>query len=211
MAHNPTAAANWTRRELAKLNKLRTPLLIQEFLDNVAYRIEDEYFAPRDVLRDRRAHCFDGALFAAAALRRLGVEVFLMDLRAVNDDDHVLAVFRSGSCLGAVAKSNFSGLRFREAVYRTPRELALSYFNDYYNMRGERTLRAYSRLVPLRRFDALGWMFERSHLYRIADALDDAPHFRLITGRRALSSVDKLLFRAGTICTDRRGTYSASG
>jgi hypothetical protein len=105
------------------------------------------------VLRDRLAHCFEGALFAAGALRALGHPPLLLDLEAVRDDDHVLAVFRRNGAWGALAKSNYAGLRFREPVYRTLRELAMSYFEDYYSVEGERSLRSFStRPVNLARF-----------------------------------------------------------
>ena len=105
------------------------------------------------MLRERTAHCLEGAVFAAAALRVLGFPPLLLDLEAVQDTDHVVAVFRSRGHWGAIAKSNFSGLRYREPVHRSVRELVMSYFDGYINLRGDRTLRAYSRPVDLARFD----------------------------------------------------------
>ena len=114
---------------------MTTPRKIQDFLDTVAY--EPEYFnrSPLRVLRERRGHCLDGAIFAAAALRRLGHPPLVLDLipEPLMDDDHVLAVFRKNDAFGAVAKSNFTGLRYREPVFRTLRELIMSYFEDYFN------------------------------------------------------------------------------
>ena len=95
-------------------------------------------------LREQTAHCLEGAIFAAVALRALGFPPLLLDLEAVQDTDHVLAVFRIDRRWGAIAKSNFTGLRYREPVYRDLRELVMSYFDGYMNLRGERTLRAYS-------------------------------------------------------------------
>ena len=100
----------------------------------------------------------EGALLAAAALRVQGFPPLLLDLEAVRDDDHVLAVFKQHGHWGAIAKSNYSGLRFREPVYCNLRELAMSYFEHYYNLEAEKTLRAYSRPVNLGRFDRIGWM-----------------------------------------------------
>jgi hypothetical protein len=147
------APAEWNRHERAALRKLSTPRRVQDLLDRLAYRTEDEPASPRLVLSERRAHCFDGALLAAAALRFHGHPPLLLDLRAVHDDDHVLAVFRQGGGWGAVAKSNFAGLRYREPIHRSLRELALSYFEPYYNLKRRRTLREYSATpLDLRRF-----------------------------------------------------------
>ncbi len=138
-----------TTAELAVFRRLNTPEKIQRFLDrDLAYNKEPggpTCRSPRRVLRDRTAHCMEGALFGAAALRMIGHPPLLLDLEAVRDDDHVLAVFRSRGHWGAVAKSNYSGLRYREPVYRTLRELVMSYFEHYYNLKKEKTLRRYSR------------------------------------------------------------------
>jgi hypothetical protein len=109
-------------------------------------------------MRDKTAHCFEAALFAAAALRINGWPPLILDLVAVRDSDHVIAVYKIGGCWGAVALSNFSGIRFREPIYRTVRELAISYFEDYFNLEGEKTLRQYSRPVNLSRFVSMGLM-----------------------------------------------------
>src|SRR5881397_96339 len=144
-------------RELGALRRLTTPEKIQRFLDDeVGYNKKKggpTCRSPRRVLRDRVAHCLEGALFGAAALRVQGFEPLLLDLEAVRDDDHVLALFRQRGCWGAVAKSNYAGLRFREPVYRSLRELAMSYFEHYYNPVGEKTLRSYPaarQSAPLR-------------------------------------------------------------
>ena len=129
--HPRRAPAGWTRAELALLRPLRTPGRIQSFVDSLAYRTEDAPASPRRVLAERRAHCFDGALLAAAVLRFHGHPPLLLDLRAVHDDDHVLAVFQVDGNWGAIAKSNFVGLRYREPILRTLRDLALSYFEPY--------------------------------------------------------------------------------
>jgi hypothetical protein len=126
----------------------------------VPYHHARTVWSPRRVLRERTAHCLEAAIFAAVALRALGFPPLLLDLEAVQDTDHVLAVFRIRRRWGAIAKSNFSSLRYRDPVYRTLRELVMSYFDGYINLRGERTLRAYSRPVRLSRFDRIrpDWM-----------------------------------------------------
>ncbi|HEY8054792.1 MAG TPA: hypothetical protein VIE13_02640 [Terriglobales bacterium] len=193
----------FTVAERRVLEGLRTPERIQRFLDTeVGYNHEPEgetLRSPRRVLRDRTAHCMEGALLAAAALRCHGYPPLLLDLEAVRDDDHVLALFRSHDHWGAVGKSNFSGLRFREPVYRSVRELVMSYFEHYFNDDAEKTLRRYSRPVHLARFDARGWMTAEDDLWYIAEHLVGRPHYPVFAngGARRLTRVDARLFGAG--------------
>lgn len=153
-----------TKAEWRTLRQLRRrPEQVQRFLDDdIAYNIEtggETCYSPRLVLRHGRAHCMEGALLAAAALRAQERPALLLDLESVRDDDHVLALFQEQGCWGALAKSNYSGLRYREPVFRTLRELAMSYFMHYFNLKGERTLRAFStRPVRLHAsIRAAGW------------------------------------------------------
>src|SRR5579872_230995 len=188
----------------AALRKLTTPERIQRFLDDLAYNKEAggaTCRSPRRVLRDRTAHCLEGALFGAAALRAQGCQPLVLDLEAVRDDDHVLAIFRQRGCWGAIAKSNYSGLRFREPVYRNLRELAMSYFEHYYNLEGEKTLRSYSRPVNLRRFDRIAWETSEQDLWPISDYLFEIPHRRLLSAAvvRGLNRMDKRLMAAGKV------------
>ncbi|MGA2588539.1 MAG: hypothetical protein ABSH32_01365 [Bryobacteraceae bacterium] len=191
--------------ELAVLRGLKTPQKIQSFLDSgIGYNKEPQgptCRSPRLVLRDRLAHCLEGALFAAAALRVHGFPPLLLDLEAVRDDDHVLALFRQRGHWGAIAKSNYSGLRFREPVYRTLRELAMSYFEHYYNLSGQKTLRTYSRPVQLRRFDHMHWMTAADDLWAIPEYLTAIPHTPLLTAEmvRRLNRVDARLQAAGRV------------
>src|SRR5881296_4347074 len=193
----------FTRRELRTLRALRTPLGVQRALDAMPYHLADTAWSPRRVLRTRTAHCLEGAIFAAAALRVLGFPPLLLDLEAVQDTDHVITVYRLRGHWGAIAKSNFSGLRYREPVYRSVRELVMSYFEGYINLRGERTLRAYSRPVNLARFDRShrGWMTSESDLWWIAEHLAGVPHMRLLTAQmtRNLSRVDRRSLDAGLV------------
>jgi hypothetical protein len=124
-----------------------------------------------------------------------------MDLTAVNDEDHVIALFREGSTWGAIGTSKFTGLRYREPVYRTLRELAMSYFEHYFNLGGERTLRGYGRPVDLGRFDSISWQTSQEDLWPIAEHLERVPHFRLLgpAQARRLTPVDPRLLRAGTL------------
>jgi hypothetical protein len=189
--------------ETRTLKALKTPEKIQHFLDHdIAYNKEpdgDTVRSPRRVLRDRVAHCFEGALFAAAALRVQGFPPLLLDLEAVRDVDHVLAVFKQHGHWGAIAKSNYSGLRFREPVYRSLRELVMSYFEHYFNHSREKTLRNYSRPVNLSRFDRIGWMTAEEDLWAINDHLANLPHVPLLRNGpyRRFARVDARLFAAG--------------
>jgi len=195
----------FTAAERAVFRRLNAPEKIQRFLDcGLAYNKEPNGYtcgSPRRVLRERAAHCMEGALFAAAALRMLGHPPLLLDLEAVRDDDHVLAIFRLRGHWGAIAKSNYSGLRYREPVYRTLRELVLSYFEHYYNLRKEKTLRRYSRPVNLRRFDSIQWMTSEEDVWPIPEYLCGIPHRPLLEPRLAtrLSRVDDRLYAAGLL------------
>jgi len=193
----------FTPSELRSLRALRSPVGIQRALDAMPYHLGKTAWSPRRVLRERTAHCLEGAIFAAAALQVLGFPPLLLDLEAVQDTDHVLALYRINGHWGAIAKSNFSGLRFRAAVYRTLRELAMSYFDDYINLRGDRTLRAFSRPVNLARFDRAhhGWMTSPGDLWWIPEHLVGIPHTRLLTPamERSLSRVDRRALEAGLV------------
>jgi hypothetical protein len=195
------------KEELATLRRLTTTEKIQAFLDEEIRYNKELYGAtcrsPRRVLRDRVAHCIEGALFAAAALRCLGYPPVIVDLEAVRDDDHVIAIFKKRGHWGAIAKSNYAGLRFREPVYRSLRELVMSYFEHYYNLEGEKTLRTYSRPVQLARFDSISWMTTEKDLWPINDYLCSLPHRPLLTPAmlRKKRRMDARLYRAGLIGT----------
>jgi hypothetical protein len=191
-----------TDGEAARLRRLTPPWRIQERLDAMDYDVEGAGCrSPRRVLRERRVQCMDGALFAAAALRMQGYRPLLLDLEAVQDVDHVVAVFRIGKGWGAIGRSNYSGLRYREPIHRTLRELALSYFESYFNLRREKTLRRYSAPVDLSRFDRRQWMTAEEDLWDIPEYLVGVRHFPLVTPAevRALTTVDKRMFTAGLV------------
>jgi hypothetical protein len=187
----------FTRSEVRTLCSLKNPVGVQRFLDELPYNLSLTARSPRMVLRDRTASCLEGGIFAAAALRVLGFPPLIFDLEAEQDTDHVVAIFKLRGHWGAVAKSNFTGCRYREPVYRSLRELAMSYFNIYFNLRGERTLRRYSRPVNLARFDRLQWMTTEKPVWFIAEHLCEIPHIRLLTApiERNLSRVDPRTIR----------------
>ncbi|HTZ98559.1 MAG TPA: hypothetical protein VMB18_19305 [Terriglobales bacterium] len=187
----------FTPKEWRKLRSLKTPYGIQRFLDDMPYHLQDTAWSPRRVLKENTAHCFEAAVFAAAALRANGFPPLLIDLEADRDTDHVLALYRINGHWGVLAKSNFAGLRYREPVYRSLRELAMSFFNSYCNLRRERTLRTFSRPVNLGRFDGLEWMTTDKPVWFIAHYLCDIFHYKLLKPAmiKQLHRLDDRLFR----------------
>src|SRR5437899_10894528 len=173
--------SGFTSAELRKLRSLKDPHGIQRFLDDQPYHLADTAWSPQLVLRENTSHWFEGATFAAAALRANGYPPLVIDLEAEHDADHVIAVYKHDSHWGAIAKSNYTGCRYREPVYRTLRELAMSYFNVYFNLRGKRTLRRYSRPVDLSRFDHRNWMISERAVWFIAEHLCQIAHAPLLT------------------------------
>src|SRR5437764_9925396 len=201
----PRAVASLTPAELVIFRRrLDTPAKVQQFLDAIPYNVEadgDTFRSPRRVLRDRTANCIEGAVLAAAALRVGGDPPLIMDLTAVRDEDHVIAVFRRQGLWGAIGTSKFTGLRYREPVYRTLRELAMSYFEHYYNLAGERTLRGHGRPVNLARFDGPHWM-TAEHAHRpLAEHLERLPRLALLPPAvgRQLTRLDGRLKAAGLL------------
>lgn len=199
----------WTAAEQALFKRLDAPLKIQGWLNTIRYDPELGTRSPRWVIRERKANCFEGAIFAAAALRAQGHPPLLVDMRSHNDDDHVLAVFKQNGAWGCIAKSNFTVLRFREPVYRTIRELMLSFFDVYFNSIGEKTLRAYSVPFDLSRFDRMSWMTTDEDISDIGDALDTARHYAVMTRAqiRDLTLTDPALVKAGLIGADPKGLF----
>jgi hypothetical protein len=181
------------------LRSLKTPAKIQGFLDALTYQYEDHAWSPRRALRERAGHCMEGALLAAAALRINGHPPLVMDLEAVRDDDHVVALYREHGLWGGIAKSNYAGLRFRAPIYRSLRELALSYFEHYYNLRGERTLRAYSGPVNLARFDPQHWMTSEEDVWCVPEYLGEVRHYPLFPNKvaKTLPRLDRRSYEAG--------------
>jgi len=168
---------------------------IQKFLDNTKYNPLDITNSPKFVIKNNQANCFEGALFAAAVLKVLGHKPLIIDMMAESDDDHVIAVFKQNNLYGAVAKSNTTLLRFREPVYRTVRELVMSYFDFYFNVDGEKSLRSYSNPFNLSRFDKYNWVMSDEDLGFIGDYLFDVYHHIIIDRKsiRSLNNADEVL------------------
>lgn len=186
------------------------PYSIQTFLNSIPYNPNPECRSPKKILEEPRAHCFEGALFAAFALRQLGYPPLIVDMVAENDDDHVIAVFKQDDCWGAVAKSNTSALRFREPVYRSIRELIMSYFDFYFNTIGEKSLRSYSRPVNLKRFDSHDWMNTDDDLEYIGDYLATISHIPIVIPGMIprLHKADPLLLEAVFLGANKEGLFT---
>jgi hypothetical protein len=192
----------FTKKELKILRKLKTPAKIQDFIDKLPYDLEgDNCYSPRMVLRLRKADCFSGAIFAAAALRIYGFKPLIVDLRATRDEDHLLAVFRIDGLWGAIGKSKFVGLCFREPIFKSIRELVLSYFEFYYNYAHQKTLREYSEPIDLSALDKYNWMTNEQNIEFVNEYLDTHPHYRIIPRKmeKKLRTVDKISFVHGII------------
>ncbi len=192
------------RKEFKLFAKLKTPEKIQDFLDTLPINFEksgETLKSPREVLLRKNAHCMEGALFAAAALWYHGKKPFILDLRTTDDDmDHVVALFKEKGLWGAISKTNHAVLRYRDPIYKTIRELVLSYFHEYFLDTGEKTLREYSRPFDLRRYGS-EWLTASQNLWHISDALDQSPHHVIIDTRNArrLRRASEVEIRAGKL------------
>jgi len=187
--------------ELRKLRSLKTPYGIQRFMDDMPYHLATSAWSPQRVLRERTAHCLEGAIFGAAALRAIGHRPLIVDLESEHDTDHVIAVYRERGHWGSIAKSNYAGLEYREPIHRTLRELALSYFLLYFNLRRERTLRTFSRPVDLARFDERRWMTSDKDVWYIPEYLLEISHTPLLapgTAKR-LHRLERRTYEAGLV------------
>ena len=204
----------WTKAEIAVFRRLSTPEKIQNFLDTLKYNVGDITRSPRFVLKTRQAHCFDGAMFAAAALEFNGEPPTVIDLRANDqDDDHILAIFRKNGLYGSIGQSNYTSCRYRDPVYKTIRELVLSYFYHYFNLAGKKTLREYSVLFDLRKIKDIEWETTGEDLSYLGERIDNARHFSLFPAKteKILSDADDRLFQAETLGLDPAGAFKVSG
>jgi hypothetical protein len=160
--------------------RLNSPQKVQDFLDSLPVNFEphgETYMSPRLVLREQTAHCFEGALFAAAALAYHRRPALLMDLKTLSGyEDHVVALFRENGRWGAISKTNHAVLRYRDPVYESPRELAMSYFHEYFEPDGRKSLRSYSRPFDLERLAPERWVTAEENLHWLVEKLDHAHH-----------------------------------
>jgi hypothetical protein len=200
---------DWTKDEIAFLKTLCDPDKIQGFLDSIDYNPDYECRSPRWVIRKRSAHCFEGALFAAAALQFIGYKPLIVDMKAYNDDDHVIAVFMEKGHWGAVAKSNFTSLRYREPVYRSLRELVMSYFDFYFNIAGDKSLRAYSLPLDLTIYDSRNWDTTDEDLEYIGNKLEKIRHYPVIDKKmiKNLKKASDTMLKAGMLGSNEDGLF----
>jgi len=200
---------DWSKGEKKFLERFSNPWSIQEYLDSIEYNPDYECRSPRFVMERKKAHCFEGALFAAAVFDFLGFKPMIVDMKAWNDDDHVIAVFRKEGYWGAVAKSNFTTLRFREPVYRSLRELIMSYFDFYFNINGEKTLRSYSRPFDLTAFNSRKWATTEEDLEYIGDKIESLHHYPVVTDKmiRSLNKASNSIITAGLLGSYEKGLY----
>jgi len=199
----------WTKEEIRFLKTLYNPDRIQLYLDSIDYNPNYECRSPRWVIKKGSAHCFEGALFAAAALHIIGYKPLIVDMLAVNDDDHVIAVFKVDDCWGAVAKSNFTSLRFREPVYRSVRELVMSYFDFFFNIDGYKSLRSYTLPFDLTTFESRNWATTDEDLEYIGDKIESLHHYPVVTEKMIsnLSKASESMLKAGLLGSRPDGLY----
>ncbi len=200
--------------EIKVLNKLNTPQKIQDYLNKLPINFEEDggtARSPRQVLKLRKAHCIEGALLAAVALWYHGQKPLLLDLVTTkNDDDHVVALFKQNGCWGAISKTNHAVLRYREPVYKTVRELAMSYFHEYFKDTGQKTLRKFSRPYDLSKIKNKDWLISGEDLWEINNALDDYFHYDILTPKQLknLRPAEKIEVEAGKLVEWRRGSFN---
>jgi hypothetical protein len=201
------AASGLTKQEYAALKKLSTPIKIQDFLDSIPFNFEkkgDTHMSPQRVLHAHKAHCIEGALLAATALWVQGEAPVIMNVSARlgrGDVDHVITLYKRGEYYGAISKTNHSVLRFRDPIYRTPRELVLSYFHEWFiNATREKTLECYSKPLDMRRFGT-DWITATEELWDVAEALSVAPHYYLVPKGhwRFVRKADDMELKAGKL------------
>lgn len=196
-----------TKHEYKILARLNTPIKIQDFLDTLPMnweKVGDTHMSPRRVLAARKAHCIEGALLAAAALWIAGEKPLIMNLSSRlsrGDDDHVVALYKRGNRWGAISKTNHATIRFRDPVYRTLRELALSYFHEWFiNSTGEKVFECYSKPLDMRQFDT-GWITDEKDLWNVADALSERKHYFIVPkgNWRYVRRADNMELKAGKL------------
>jgi len=193
-----------SKSELAVFKKLNTPIKIQNYLDSMPInwgKHGHTYMSPRRVLQEQKMHCLEGALFAALALWIQGEKPLLLDLKADGDDDHVVALYKRNGYWGAISKTNHATLRFRDPIYKTIRELSVSYFHEYFlNTTGKKVMRSYSDPFSLKRLGTT-WITDEEDLSDLVDALDSSPHHKIFPQKNAkfIRKADQMEKKAGSL------------
>lgn len=204
---------NLNKTELKILKKLNTPKKIQDFLNKIPINFEENEetcISPRMVFKKRKAHCIEGALFAALCLRLINYKPLIVDLKTIKDDfEHVIAVFKKNGMWGAISKTNHAVLRYREPIYKNIRELVMSYFHEYTDKKGRKTLRSFSLPLNLAKFDKKKWVTDENNLWYIHDYLNKVKHYKILTRKQIadLRKADKIEIKAGKL-VEWRGNYN---
>lgn len=189
--------SGFSKEDWNLLKKLDTPEKIQDFLNSLPFNFEEDgetHASVSEVLRSGKAHCFEGALLAAAALWIQGRRPLLLDLKTIRPDfDHVVALFEEDDHWGAISKTNHSVLRYRDPIYRSVRELAMSFFHEYFLANGKKSLRRYSEPYDLSK-EKMNWLTGTKNLAPLAHKLDRFKHHNFITPKqiRGLRRAEKI-------------------
>lgn len=197
------------KKDWNTLKKLSTPKKIQDFVNSLSFNFEEKGETCMSVartLKAKKAHCFEGALLAAAALWVQGQKPLLLDLVAKEpDDDHVVALFKRGNKWGAISKTNHAVLRYRDPIYASVRELTMSYFNEYFLKDGRKTMRSFSKPFNLSSYGTI-WFTNQEELFEIARDLDDSPHTQILGGVNAkiLRKADPIEIETGEVVEWKR-------
>ena len=201
--------APWNKRETRVLQSLNTPESVQAFLDRMPYNTELTCRSPRRVIRDKKANCMEGAIFAAACLELHEYNPSMVYFFAVRDDGHAITLYKRNGKYGSVAKSNFTGLRYRSSIYRSVREVVISYFEHHFNLKKELTMREYTQPLYLRESLFPDWKTREEDLFDISDHFDRLRTYSIITpsDTKFLRLVDNQLYKAGLLGADRKGLY----
>ena len=198
---------DYNKKEIKLFRRLNSPKKIQNYLNTLPFNFEDKWgtcMSPRGVLEKRKADCLEGAVFAAAVLEFHGHKPWLLDLRSSKkpyDYDHVVAVFKEFGCFGAISKTNHGVLRYREPIYKTVRELALSYFHEYFLDSGYKTLREYSELFDLSKLSKIDWRTSKADIWQIYEELDKVKHHPILLPKQIknLRKADRIEIATGKL------------
>ena len=175
--------SDFTAAEIAFFMELDNPGKVQDYLDSIPLNHEpedDTCLSALECVRQNHAHCIEATMLGAYILSLHGHQPLLLDMRASShDDDHIVAPFKVNGRWGCLSKPNHAALRFRNGVYRSIRELMMSYFDEYLSKDGTRELRAYSRPVHLDAVFGPGWHRVRGDVEHIALFMDAVAHYRL--------------------------------
>lgn len=190
---------NLTKDEGEVFKKLHSPVLIQDFINKLEKNDSETCMSPRKVLDENKAHCLEGALLASAILWYHGHKPILLDIKSkAKDFDHVVTLFKVGKYWGAISKTSHAVLRYREPVYKNIRELAMSYFHEYFTDDGDKTMLSYSKPFDLKKYGTM-WITSEENLWDIGGDLDDSPHYSVVPKNLKLRKADKIEIKIGKI------------